>query len=105
MDKPDIKIIEVVAALVFKPNQPPVMQKCREMTSTSTAVGKTASAACSVNPEKDVTSDTMKSEQAMVHAEGKVKPNLQCELPSERVVEEWDELQKQVQQLSQEMAE
>ena len=105
VDEPDIEIIEVVAALVFKPNQPPVMQKCREMTSTSTAVGKTASAACSVNAEKDVTSDTMKSEQVMVHAEGKVKPNLQCELPSERVVEERDELQKQVQQLSQEMAE
>ena len=92
MDEPDIEIIEVVAAPVFKPNQPPVMQKCREMASTSTAVGKTASAACSVNPEKDVTSDTMKSEQVMVHAEGEVKPNLQCELPSERVVEEWDEL-------------
>ena len=105
MDEPDIKIIEVVAAPVFKPNQPPVVQKCREMASTSTAVGKNASAACLVNPEKDVTSDTMKSEQVMVHAEGEVKPNLQCELPSERVVEERDELQKQVQQLSQEMAE
>ena len=58
MDEPDIEIIEVVAVPVFKPNQPPVMQKCREMASTSTAVGKTASAACSVNPEKDVTSDT-----------------------------------------------
>ena len=105
MDEPDIEIIEVVAVPVFKPNQPPVMQKCREMASTSTAVGKTASAACSVNPEKDVTSDTMKSEQVMVHAEGKVKLNLQCELPSERVVEERNELQKQVRQLSQEMAE
>ena len=105
MDEPDIEIIEVVAALVFKPNQPPVLQKCREMASTSTAMGKTASAACSVNPEKDVTSDTMKSEEVMVHAEGKMKPNLQWELPSERLVEEWDELQKQVQQLSQEMAE
>ena len=104
MDEPDIEIIEVVAAPVFKPNQPPV-QKCREMASTSTAVGKTASAACSVNPEKDVTSHTMKSEQVMVNAEGEVKLNLQWELPSERVVEEGDKLQKQVQQLSQEMAE
>ena len=77
MNEPDIKIIEVVAAPVFKPNQPPVLQKCREMASTSTAVGKTASAACLVNPEKDVTSDTMKSEEVMVHAEGEMKPNLQ----------------------------
>ena len=104
MDEPEIEIIEVVPAPVFKPNQPPVMQKFREMPSMSTPVGKTASAACSVNPEKDVIADTMKSEEVLVHAEGEVKPNLQCELPSETVVEEWDELQKQVQQLSQEMA-
>ena len=70
----------------------------------STSVEKTASAACSVNPEEDVIADTMKSEQVLVHAEGEVKPNLQCELPSETVVEEQEELQKQVQQLSQEMA-
>ena len=57
-----------------------------------------------VNPEKDVIADTMKSEQVLVHAEGEVKPNLQSELLSETFVEECDELQKQVQQLSQEMA-
>ena len=105
MDEPDIEIIEVVAAPVFKPNQPPVVQKFREMASTSTAVGKTASAACLVTSEKDVTAHTMKSEEVMVHAEGKMNPNLQWELPSERIVEERDQLQKQVQQLSQEMAE
>ena len=67
-------------------------------------MGKSASAACSVNPEKDVIADTMTSEEVPVHAEGEVKPSLQCELPSETVVAERDELQKQVQQLSQEMA-
>ena len=46
MDEPEIEIIEVVPAPVFKPNQPPVMQKFREMPSTSTHVEKTASAAC-----------------------------------------------------------
>ena len=39
-------------------------------------MGKTASAACLVNPEKDVTSDTMKSEEVMVHAEGEMKPGI-----------------------------
>ena len=72
MDEPEIEIIEVVPAPVFKPNQPPVVQKFREMPSTSTPVGKSASAACSVNPEKDVIADTMKSEEVLVHAEGKV---------------------------------
>ena len=105
MDEPDIEIIDVVAALVCKPNQPRVVQKCREMASTSTAVGTSAAAACLVSPETDVTAHTMKSEEVMVHAEGKMKPNSQWELPSERIVEERDQLQKQIQQLSQEMAE
>ena len=104
MDEPEIEVIEVVAAPVFKPNQPPVVQKFREMPSASTPVGKSASAAYSVNPEKDVIADTIRIEEVLVHAEGEVKPSLQCELPSENVVEECDDLQKQVQQLSQEMA-
>ena len=89
-DEPDIEIIDVRI-----PNQP----------SMSTPVVTSASASCSINLHKDVSSDSVKSEEVVFNADANMEANLKSEVGSQQVVEERDQLQKQVEKLSKEMEE